>query len=105
LSKDREQQRRGRNQQNEHDHSEQREGLEGELTYKGRQISYMEEKDRVLLWIDGVEVGPVAQFGEEYETHFFPFRTFPSLEALIRVLVDTEGELWVLDRRTTEQER
>jgi hypothetical protein len=33
-----------------------------------------------------------------YRSSIFPFRTFDSLEDISRALIDTEGELWVLDR-------
>jgi len=99
LSRDRDQQRRGRHQNGEDDRSDRWKHSKGELTYKERQISYLEEEGEVRLSIDGVEVGPVSRVGEEeYHIHLFPFRAYPSLEALGRALVDTEGELWVIDR-------
>jgi len=42
---------------------------------------------------------PVAEpvVAGTYRSTIFPFRTFDSLEDISRALIDTEGELWVLD--------
>jgi hypothetical protein len=87
--------------------------------YKGRNISYGERDGALVVEIDGKPVDtiarleprglelagtpeagatPVASLTESYSSDFFPFRTYASPDDIARALVDTEGQLWVLDQ-------
>jgi hypothetical protein len=86
--------------------------------YKGRDISYGERDGALVVEIDGKPVDtiarlepselevtgtpeagatPVASLTESYSSDVFPFRTYASPDDIARALVDTEGQLWVLD--------
>jgi hypothetical protein len=76
----------------------------GEFEYKGRQIHYQERPDgRIVLTIDGIAIPEPTHIGAQYYTVFFPFRGYPSIEAIAKALVDTEGASWTLRRDSTEQ--
>ena len=91
-----------------------------EETYNGRRITFAEETGTFVVSIDGtpvdtairveqiIELGPdatpvagatpEAAVREAFSSDFFPFRTFETPEEIGRALVDTEGQLWILDR-------
>jgi hypothetical protein len=86
------------------DRQERSEPPGGEFEYKGRQIHYQEKANgRVALTIDGIPIAEPTHIDEQYYTVFFPFRGFPSIEAIAKALVDTEGASWTLRRDSTEQ--
>jgi hypothetical protein len=69
---------------------------EGQLEYKGRKIEYKLTEQGADLMIDGISVMSPARIDGRYHTHTFMYRSFPTVEALAKALVETEGQTWLL---------
>lgn len=82
-----------------HNRKDQSKSPEGKMVYKHRQITYREEEGNIQLQIAGVPINGITRLDDgQYHTQFFPFQSFPTIEALVKALVDTEGQFWVLGK-------
>jgi hypothetical protein len=76
--------------------SREKEKPEGQFEYKGRKIAYKLTDQGADLTIDGVPIISPSRIDGQYHTHMFMYRSFPTVEALAKALVDTEGKTWIL---------
>ena len=71
----------------------------GKIFYKDRDITYREERNNVHLQIAGVPIHRITRLDDgQYHSQFFPFRSFSTIEALAKALVDRDGQLWILSK-------
>jgi hypothetical protein len=71
-----------------------------EMNHAGKAISIRDDATHFELRIDGIPIPMVSRLApNEYATMFFPQQDFPTAEAMAKALVETEGKLWVLDRK------
>ena len=76
--------------------SPEKERPEGEFVHKGRKIAYRITEQGADLTIDGIPIMSPTRIDGQYHTHMFMYRSFPTVEALAKALVETEGKIWVL---------
>jgi hypothetical protein len=71
-----------------------------EMSHAGKTIAIRDDATHFELRIDGIPIPMVSRLSpHQYATMVFPQQDFPTAEAMAKALAETEGKLWVLDRK------
>jgi hypothetical protein len=74
-----------------------------EIVINNRRVTISEDGGQVQITIDGVPINMTFKTSQgTYNTHFFPSHSFETPEEMAKILVETEGKLWLLKKEDSQ---
>jgi hypothetical protein len=71
-----------------------------EMTHAGKSIAIRDHENQFELRIDGIRIPMARRMApHQYMTDLLPYRDFPTAKEMAMALAETEGTIWVLNRK------